>query len=327
MTNPEEKALAIFEAAAKKGNAEALYFLSTFYSEGKAGLPRDLPKAMKLCRKAAAQKAFIRFQDTTIPNYGVAEAECYLGDCYRDGRGVERCSTKAFEWYLRSSRHDSLNGQTNVGRALLNGDGCRKNETSARSWFQKAAEEGHRGAQSYYAMMLEEGLGGPIDVKKAGEMFQLAADQGHAGALKRLQNLSMSGAIGGSNMQRTKENVKKAAEKGDPASLFLLGLNYLDGSGGFEKDLLQAEQHLREASKAGYVEAHLQLGMLLLELKKNEEAVEFIELAAGRGSADGQLELGMLFAYGHGCGRENKTFHYQQVKCRQSSCTCSFRIY
>jgi len=48
----------------------------------------------------------------------------------------------------------------------------------------------------------------------------------------------------------------------------------------------------------------LPLGKLLLELNKNEEAIEFIKLAAEKGSAEGQFELGMLFAYGHGCARD-----------------------
>ena len=136
-------------------------------------------------------------------------------------------------------------GQNNLGVALLNGDGCKKNLTSARSWFQKAAEQGLVAAQNNFGMMLEEGLGGPIDVKKAAELLQLCADQGYPGALKRLQQLSMSGAIGGSNMQQTKENLKKETGiKGEPERLFLLGQNYRNGTGGFEKDLIQAERNL-----------------------------------------------------------------------------------
>jgi len=299
-----EKAFAIFEAAAKKGSAEGLYNVARFYSEGKGGLPRDFPKTVEMCRKAASQKAYIRFKEQILPNVGVAEAEAFLGNCYRDGRGVDQCTTKAFEWYLKAAHHDCPTAQNNLGLALLNGDGCRKNETSARSWFQKAAEHGLAEAHYNYAMVLEEGLGGPIDVKKAAELLKLSAKEGTPGALNRLQKLTMSGALGGTTMEKTKDNLKKAAKKGDPASVLLLGQNYLNGTGGFDKDLRQAERYLKEASKAGLADAHLPLGKLLLELKKNEEAVEFIKLAAEKGSVDGQLELGMLYAYGHGCDRD-----------------------
>jgi len=300
----EKKAFKVFEAAAKKGSAQGLYNMALFYDEGKGGLPRDFHKAMELCRKAARQKAFYRFKEKMLPNLGVAEAECFLGICYSCGQGVDQCSTKAFEWYLIGARHGNATAQNNLGSALLNGDGCQKNETSARSWFQKAAEQGLSVGQKNYAMVLKKGLGGPTDAKKAAELLKLAADQGDAGSLELLQKLSMSGALGGSAVERTKENLKKAAKKADPGSLFLLGQNYQNGTGGFEKDLIQAEQHLREACKAGYSEANLPLGKLLLELKKNEEAFEFIKLAAEKGCDKGQFELGFLYAYGHGCDRD-----------------------
>jgi len=92
------KAFNIFEAAAKKESADGLYNVARFYSQGKAGLPRDFNKAIELCRKAASQKPFIRYKETLTENVGVAAAEAFLGNCYRDGRGVDQCSTEAFKW-------------------------------------------------------------------------------------------------------------------------------------------------------------------------------------------------------------------------------------
>jgi len=208
----QEKALKIFEAAAKKGSAEGLYNVARFYSEGKGGLSRDFQKSVEMCRKAASQKAFTRFKGTIMPNVGVAAAEALLGNCYRDGRGVDKCSTEAFKWYLKAARHDCPTAQNNLGVALLDGDGCKVSETSARSWFQKAAEHGLAEAQNNYAFMLEEGRGGPMDVKKAAELLQLSADQGNTGSLERLQKLSRSGALGSSIMERTKENLVEASK-------------------------------------------------------------------------------------------------------------------
>jgi len=302
--NQERKAFDIFEAAAKKGSAEGLYNMALFFSQGKGGLTRDFYKAIDLCRKAAGQKAFIQFKEDLLPNLGVADAESFIGNCYRQGQGVDRNTIEAFKWYLKAAWHDCPTAQNNLGLLLLNGEGCKKNETSARYWFEKATEHGLAEAQYNYAMVLEEGRGGPIDVTKAAELLQLSADQGTPGVLEKLQKLSMSGALGGSHMMKTKENLKKAGEKGDPSSLFLLGRNYQNGTGGFVKDLLQAELHFREASKAGHVDANLPLGKLLLELKKNEEAFQFIKLSAEKGSVEGQFQLGILFNYGHGCARD-----------------------
>jgi len=300
----ERNALEIYKDAAEKGFAYGFYNMARFYNEEKADLPRNFHKAIELCRKAASRKAFIRFEEMMSPNVGVAEAEVFLGNCYRDGRGVDRCTTEAFKWYLKAARHNSRTGQNNLGLALLNGDGCPINEKSARDWFQKAAEHGLSEAQYNYAKVLEEGVGGPVDVKKAGEMLQLSADQDHAGAMERLQKLSRTGALGASAMEQTHENLCSKADKGDPISQYLVGQNYLNGTGGFIKDLHQAERHLRVASNCGYVDAHLPLGMLLQDQKRNEEAFEFIKLAAEKGSSEGQFQLGLLYNYGHGCSRD-----------------------
>jgi len=186
----QAKAFDIFETAGKQGSAEGLYNMAKFYSEGKAGLPRDLNRAKELCLKAASQKSLYRFDEKIYTNIGVADAECFLGNYHRDGRGVDKCSTEAFNWYLKAAQHDCPTAQYNVGIAHFKGDGCSKNETMARNWFQKAAEHGFSEGQSMYAVMLAGGLGGPVDIDKATEMLQLAADQGNAGALERLQILN-----------------------------------------------------------------------------------------------------------------------------------------
>ena len=43
--------------------------------------------------------------------------------------------------------------------------------------------------------------------------------------------------------------VKEMAKQNDKEAVFLLGLNYLQGSGGFEKDLDKAEDQLKKAVK------------------------------------------------------------------------------
>ena len=69
----------------------------------------------------------------------------------------------------------------------------------------------------------------------------------------------------------------------------------MEGSGGFEKNLDEAEKHLRKAAKLGHPEADLALGKLLLDLAKNEEAFKFIRRAAElHENAQAQWELGKL---------------------------------
>lgn len=132
----EQKALEIFESAAKRGSAEGLYNLASMHLDGKAGLARDPRKWFDLCCKAADQKPYMAVLDDVLPNTGVAEAENAIGVAYRDGLSVDQDDKKSFNWFLKSAQHGCPMGMHNVGSALANGTGCKQNLTSARWWYQ-----------------------------------------------------------------------------------------------------------------------------------------------------------------------------------------------
>ena len=84
----------------------------------------------------------------------------------------------------------------------------------------------------------------------------------------------------------------KAGEE-DKNALFLIGTNLLKGTGGFKKNLDEAEKHLRKASDLRHPEADLILGKLLLDLGKNVDAFNCIRRAAEiEEDADAQWLLG-----------------------------------
>ena len=86
---------------------------------------------------------------------------------------------------------------------------------------------------------------------------------------------------------------------------FLLGMNYLEGTMGHEKDLTKAEENLRKASELSHPNSDFVLGQLLLELTKSSEGLKFIQKAAeGGGNPKAELTLAFLFAFGHGCQRD-----------------------
>ena len=86
----EQKALKIFERAAKLGSAEGLYNVALMYKNAQAGLVQDIPKALKLCHEAASQKPYHRIAGSIMPNVGMAQAETFIGISYRDGLGVDQ---------------------------------------------------------------------------------------------------------------------------------------------------------------------------------------------------------------------------------------------
>ncbi len=96
---PSKSEVAKTKEAAEHGDAAAQYKLAYLYLNGssKAGMPIDLPEAVKWTQKAAEQ------------NY--APAEFALALAYSDGRGVPQSDTEAVKWYRKAAGHGYLDAQ------------------------------------------------------------------------------------------------------------------------------------------------------------------------------------------------------------------------
>jgi TPR repeat protein len=144
-----------------------------------------------------------------------------------------------------------------------------------------------------FGIIFNLGKGGPIDTIKATELLRAAADQGLPSALEKLQMVLRSGTLGAQSMHSSSKIVKDKAEKEDKEAIFLLGMNYLNGTGGFMKNQDRAEKLLRKASEMSHPEADLALGKLLLDLANNVEAFKFVQKAAElTEDAEAQWQLG-----------------------------------
>lgn len=75
------KAFEFYNKAAKLGNAEALLNLGNFYANGINGLPIDYDRMLNYWQKAIELKPYLSLMGArTIPNMGVAEAWCAIGN-------------------------------------------------------------------------------------------------------------------------------------------------------------------------------------------------------------------------------------------------------
>ncbi|CAF1335585.1 unnamed protein product [Didymodactylos carnosus] len=285
----EHKAMKLYDEASKRGSAEGLYNLSLFYERGLGGLVRDFVLSFECMEKAALQKAYHSVMGQIFPNIGVAEAENGLGNVYRLGKGRDIDLKKAVKWYLKSAEHGCPQGQNNLGFVLRNGLGIKEDLQTARHWYQQAAEQGLTESELNYAEFLEAGFGGPVDLKLAEVYYKKAAKQGQPRAMKGLQDLERS-------MSTTSTKAKKCLStqisSKDPHALFLLGSNYHTGQGGVEKSLFLAEQYWKTAAELG----HAELNSPSLKIK----------ISAEKGSGIAQGRLSQLFAFGHGCLRDEK---------------------
>ena len=125
---------------------------------------------------------------------GNAAAQCNLGRCYSEGKGVEKDSIKAVEWYQKSADQGYAQGQNSLGLCYLNGDGVKK------------------------------------DVDKGIELITLAANQGYSRALNNLARAYILGEGVKNDVLKAEELLKKSVEQNDTIGLVMLGRLYLSDS-------------------------------------------------------------------------------------------------
>ena len=119
-------------AAAKKGNAEAQYWLGEAYFDGESQFEQpsavDYVQARAWYDKAVAQKD--------------ACAQHAIGWMYDSGTGAEEDKAQAFAWYEKAAKQGLSKSQFNLGVLYRDGLGVAQNMKAAKSWFEKAAAQG-----------------------------------------------------------------------------------------------------------------------------------------------------------------------------------------
>lgn len=116
-------------AKASQGDAQAQYFLGTFYLEGREGLEADYKKTLELYTKAAEQ--------------GHVWAQFNLGLMYKDGQYLKEKPTRAAKWFLEAAKSGHANAQYVLGALYLVGEGVPKDIQMIYLFWNLAASNGH----------------------------------------------------------------------------------------------------------------------------------------------------------------------------------------
>jgi TPR repeat protein len=125
-------ALREFNAAANRGDAEAMFTLSRMYAEGK-GVNADRKVAFQWMEKAA-QAGYVRAQGT-------------LAMFFAEGVGTSRDDAKSLEWARRAADGGDVISQFIMGVRYSTGTGVPRDAGEAASWWGKAAGRGFVRAQ------------------------------------------------------------------------------------------------------------------------------------------------------------------------------------
>ncbi|MEZ0243239.1 MAG: tetratricopeptide repeat protein [Sphingomonas sp.] len=151
------EAVALVQAKARTGDADALDFLGWFYDTG-TGLPKDPVKAADYYRRAAeAGSAHGQWRYGVMLDMGegglksdpvaamrwfekaraqgFTNAMVSIGVMYSNGRGVPVDHAKAREAYLDGARHRNIGAFYQLGVIYLKGEGVPIDRFEALAWF------------------------------------------------------------------------------------------------------------------------------------------------------------------------------------------------
>lgn len=92
--------------------------------------------------------------------------------------------------------------------------------------------------------------------------------------------------------------LEKLVERGSPLAMMYLGLYYLFGKWGVEKDEVRATKLLRQSSESGSIDGSYRLATLLETQGKHSEAFGILEALADRDFSPAQCRLGQHYCSG-----------------------------
>jgi TPR repeat protein len=130
-----DKSVLLLKRLAELGNAKAQYDLGNVcrWDGVVRGGVDDRKESVKWYTMAAEQ--------------GNADAQFWLGICYRQGEGVDRDEKEGFKWLTKSAEQGNADAQFCLGNCYEYGSGVDKDEKEAVNWYTKAADQGNASAK------------------------------------------------------------------------------------------------------------------------------------------------------------------------------------
>ncbi len=146
-----DKARALWEDLAERGNTTAMNNLANMFEQGQ-GTRKDLAASLEWLRKAA--------------ELGDPVAQLNLGLAFERGTGIERDNHKAAHWFRKSAAQGDRDAQFNLGVMLATDYGAgiessgEEQLAEAQRWLEQAAEQGHEEARTFIDLLRARRGGG-----------------------------------------------------------------------------------------------------------------------------------------------------------------------
>ena len=170
--------------------------------------------------KGDAERAASCFKKSA--EFGNAEAQRLLGDCYFWGEGIREDTREAVKWYRLAAGQGDASAQRSLGGCYFFGNGIREDKQEAVKWFRLAAGQGDAEAQRMLGDCYFFGNGVGKNKREAVNWYFLSAKKGNAEAQRRLGACFYFGHGVAKNRQEAIRWYRLAAEQGNTVAISML---------------------------------------------------------------------------------------------------------
>ena len=327
--------------SAKQGDPAGLRGLYLCYLNG-TGVPQDHNKAFEYLQRAAMSGIdlmqhelglyYLSMRDyknamtwlTRAANQGFARSQNEIGLLYMNGEGVAKSSKQAIHWFEKAASQGHADAMNNLASVLYKSNKDLKN---AIHWYTQAAKAGNVIAMSNLAQFYLNGQGVEQNISKGMALLHKAASMGdeYSTNLLNKYNERLGGdyrpfllwtAINENTLSfptlsiifpRDIDNqalLLKQCNEGDATAQVFVGLSYLNGEHGFEKNDDEGDKWLKKAATSGDAFGQNNLASIYLMQNKFNSAIKLYRKAAHKGNDSALYNLAMCYALGVGLSQD-----------------------
>ncbi|MBR6382653.1 MAG: toll/interleukin-1 receptor domain-containing protein [Lachnospiraceae bacterium] len=325
-TKDNEAARGYFEKAAKKGEADAYYYLGMLdernydYESAKENFEKGIEKGSDLSRLELGNlyenglgvypdlvKAISLYDEAMAK--GCAEAYCYEGNFYISGylNYVDE-SDDAYE-YLKKSTDSEINdvasgAYLDLAYMYYNGVyGPEKDVEEALLCYEKAMElnPGLTGVcYDYMAeikMYEDDPVGSQMYFEKALDYFETSADKGNLDSIFWTGFYYQYGYGTETDYEKAMDYYRTATDRNIPDAYCCIGYLYEYGNGNVKQDYNKAFEWFKKAADMGYAEAMKAIGDMYKKGEYGQKADGTEDFNSARTWYEKAIESGYLPAY------------------------------
>lgn len=230
---------------------------------------------------------------------------------YMGGYHVEKNVEKAMELYKALAAGGEADAMYSIGYQYYAGNNLQKDLAKAIEWFIKAAEYGDGSSAFYLGYMYANAEGVTQDYTQAAAWYQLGADRNNRSAINNLGVAYENGRGVLQNNAKAIECYERAAALGNEFAMTNMGHIYRDGILGKAVDYAKALSWYKKGADAGKTDAMYNYAKFLEDGKGTTQdykgAIEWYTKAANKGYKDAFDRLYMIYYYGYGNIKKDKT--------------------